>query len=374
MTEVGLCSTIELRRLNRNRVFRWLYRSDKAVTKQELAYNLSMSLPTLTQNLKELLADGLIDDSGTTESTGGRKPKLFTLVPDARFAVGGELMADQIRFTAVDLKSNELAYRVYECPFGNDISYARILADQLELFLAETRLDRERLLGVGLTLPGIVNKSQIVIPTLNIRGSSVEELTQFIPYRVFLDNDATCGGSAESWARPDLTHMAYLSLGQGVGGSIHVNGEIDFGANQRAAEFGHMIIHPGGRTCKCGKQGCLEAYCSASCLSTSLGMSLSTFFSQLEAGDPACGEIFQRYLDDLAIGISNIWMALDCDVVIGGVVSQYLDPYQQQLDQRLAALNPFGDGTPAVHLCQFHAKTNGIGAALYYIRDFIETL
>lgn len=89
MKNVILHSTIEVRRANRNRVFRYLYEATEPVTKQDLAYALSMSLPTLTQNLNELLEEGLIDNSETADSSGGRKPRILTVVPGARYAVGG---------------------------------------------------------------------------------------------------------------------------------------------------------------------------------------------------------------------------------------------------------------------------------------------
>lgn len=74
MKNVILHSTIEVRRANRNRVFRYLYEATEPVTKQDLAYALSMSLPTLTQNLNELLEEGLIDNSETADSSGGASP------------------------------------------------------------------------------------------------------------------------------------------------------------------------------------------------------------------------------------------------------------------------------------------------------------
>lgn len=372
-----LRSTTELRRLNRNRVYRALYTAGGPVTKQDLARTLSMSLPTLTQNLKELLSQGLVDDSGTTESTGGRKPRLFAVVSGARFAVGGELTNSQIRLTAIDLEIRQLGHKVIARPFGNNADYAKALADELEIFLDENGLDRRKLLGVGLTLPGIVNEAQSIIeyaPTVNVRKMSVNQLTRFIPYPVFLENDATCGGFAEWWthAGAERANMAYLSLGRGVGGAILTGGSPYVGVHRRSAEFGHMCIHPGGRVCNCGKRGCLEAYCSSICLSETLRITLDEFFTGLVQGSGDYAAIWEDYLDSLAIGVSNIHVALDCDVVIGGVVSQYLGAYLDKLKARLAALDVFGEEGSYLHLCRFHGKSNSIGAALYYVKDYID--
>ena len=90
-------STVELRKMNRNRVFRALYHTTQPLTKQDLAYQLSMSLPTLTQNLSELMAMGLVDNSETAGSSGGRKPRILSVVPGARWALGVEISSRHIR-------------------------------------------------------------------------------------------------------------------------------------------------------------------------------------------------------------------------------------------------------------------------------------
>ena len=374
MEKSGTMSTIELRRQNRNRVFRSLIDVEAPLTKQELAGRLSMSLPTLTQNLKELDAMGLIDASCTTDSTGGRKPRLIAVVPDARFAIGIELSSGSIRMVALDLKCNQLAFRQFVQPFDNSQQAAKDLAARLEQFLDDNGLSRQQLLGVGITVPGIVNADQSVIeyaPTAQIEKMSPAWVNRYIPYPTFLDNDATCGGFAEWWNHTGMENLAYLSLSRGIGGAILVNGSAYDGDHHRAAEFGHMCIHPGGRVCNCGKRGCLEAYCSATRLSDDLHISLEAFFAGLSAANPAYQNIWETYLDDLALAVSNIHTMLDCNVVIGGAFSQFLPDYQGELEKRLSRLNPFTDDGDYVHFSRYHDRSICVGAALRYIANFL---
>lgn len=366
-------STIELRKQNRNRVYLHLVCSETPVTKQDLAQALSMSLPTLTQNLKELLAMGLIDDSETTDSTGGRKPRLISAVADARFAVGAELSRGHIRLAAVDLKQELMAFEEISQPFRNDEDYAKSFSLHLETFLDANALDRARLLGVGVTLPGIVNDTQDTIeyaPTVGLHKMSKNELTRFIPYPSYLDNDANSGGFAEWWNHAGEGNMVYLSLSHGVGGAIMIDGTLYPGSHHRSAEFGHICIRPGGRTCNCGKQGCLESCCSAARLSNDLDITLSEFFAGLETGNPRYREIWDVYCEDLAMAIDTIHTIMDCDVVVGGTVSQYLPPYQTQLEQRLCALNFFPEGGNYLHLCRYHGRSVSVGAAMYFTTKF----
>jgi len=373
MTKNAPRCTAELRRVNRNRVFRCLYSAAGPMTKQDLAYALSMSLPTLTQNLGELLELGLIDNSETADSTGGRKPRILSVVSNARWALGVEISSGHIRLVALDLQVRELGFRAVRRAFRPEEDYGEDLARVIEEFIDGTGLDRSRLLGVGITVPGIVDSAQTYIadaPTLGVRRMEAERLICHIPYPTYLVNDANAGGFAEQWGRPGGEHMAYLSLGRGVGGAILVSGAAYTGQNARAGEFGHMCIHPGGEMCSCGRRGCLEAYCSTARLSDDLGLTLEEFFDHLDR-DGAEQALWDAYLDDLAVGVSNIHVALDCGVVLGGKLSRFLADRIDGLDRRLRALDPNYQQAPYLSVCRHHDRANGIGAALYFVEQFI---
>lgn len=370
-------STTELRRQNRNRLYRSLTQQWLPATKQELALRLSMSLPTLTQNLNELADMGLIDRSERSSSTGGRRPTLVTPLPNARFALGAELTGEDLRLAAVNLRQETLGYQKLPLPFENTPDYGRRLADLLEAFLDAHQLDRSRLLGVGLTLPGIISPDQTAIqyaPTIAIRSTTPCRFLESIPYPVRLDNDANCGGFGAWWNREGRQSMAYLSLSRGVGGAFLANGRLYEGSDHRAAEFGHMCLHPGGRRCQCGRRGCLEAYCSAARLSDDLGLSLEEFFSALDQGDLNCRQVWERYLRDLALALTSIHAILDCPVIIGGSVSQYLPPFQGQLAALVEELDPTAQQGSFLTLCPNFSRAVCIGAATHFIADFIRQL
>lgn len=370
-------STVELRKQNRNRVYRCLTTLWEPVTKQELAYSLSMSLPTLSQNLNELAEMGLIDRSATTDSTGGRRPRLIMPLANARFALGMELTGGDLRLVAVNLRQETLAYQKVILPFANTAEYGAKLAELIELFLDSNHLERDKLLGVGLTLPGIIGAGQSTIeyaPTIGVHTSTPCRFIKAIPYPTLLDNDANCGGFGEWWNRTDQQSMAYLSLSRGVGGAILVGGKLYDGISHRAAEFGHLCLHPGGRRCECGRQGCLEAYCSAARLSTDLDISLDVFFQRLNQGNPTCLELWKTYLEDLATAVTTIHTILDCPVMIGGSVSQYLPPFRSQLSALIRELDPLSDQTDFFAFCPSSSHSVCIGAATRFLFEFINQL
>lgn len=370
-------STVELRKENRNRVYRHLITAWEPITKQELAFQLSMSLPTLTQNLNELTEMGLIDCSVTTDSTGGRRPRLIMPLPDARLALGVELTSRDLRIVAVNLRKETLASQRIALPFANTEAYGEELAHGIEKFLDQNKLDRSKLLGVAMTLPGIIGPDQTTIeyaPTIGVHTSTPCRFLQNIPYPTLLDNDANCGGFGEWWSHTGQPNMAYLSLSRGVGGAILLDHKLYDGINHRAAEFGHICLHPGGRQCKCGRKGCLEAYCSTACLSDNLNVSLEQFFQKLEEGCAEYQQLWSAYLHDLAQAVTIIHTILDCPIMIGGLLSQYLPPYRTQLEEQIQALNLPNDTPDFLTFCSSSGLSVCIGAATQLLYEFVQDL
>ena len=185
-------NTAVLRQTNRRRVLQYLYDSGEPATKQEIAGELSLSLPTVTGNLAELLEGGLVSCSGTQESTGGRKPRTYALEPGARVAVGITVQRGEVRFLAIDMRAQELGCREAPLAFSHTAEYYERLSLYLEAFLDDFHLDRNRLLGVGITLPGIIDQTEgrlVMAPTLELWDVPLEELYRYFSrYPVFIEN------------------------------------------------------------------------------------------------------------------------------------------------------------------------------------------
>ena len=153
-----------------------------------------------------------------------------------------------------------------------------------------------------------------------------------------------------------------------------MNGAPWLGENRRGGEFGQMCVEPCGLRCTCGKQGCLEAYCSARRISDDLGITLDEFFAGLERKVPEYVCLWHDVLRHLAIGISNIRMALDCNIVLGGLLTEYLPPYMDTLKSYVEALDSFSADADYVHLSALPGNTVSLGAALHFIDQFLKTL
>lgn len=362
-------------------IYNYLYRSTSFCSRQSLARELGLSMPTVYQNLSKLMELGLVCESGEQLSTGGRKVSGLSIVPQVRTAVGISVTEHYLRFVASDLLLNELAYRQLSINAGVIFSGSgKLLSESLERFLDDSGIDRERLLGVGIAIPAVMSpdvRHITAAPTLHLRDTSLEGLAGHIPYPTYIENDATCGGYAEWFERSGVGDMAYLSLENGVGGAILFDGRPYLGNNRRSAEFGHMCVEPGGLTCTCGKQGCLESYCSPRRIQNTFGVTPEDFFSTIERHGPGYQEysaLWENMLRHLAIGISNIRMALDCDVVIGGRLREFLPPYLPRLKEYVSGIDPFGSGADYLQLSALRRHAVPLGVALHFVVDFINQI
>lgn len=274
-----LTSSLELKQKNRSHVFQLLYKTS-GLTRQDIVARLQLSLPTVTQNLEELQAEGLICEDGSKGNTGGRRAKTYALVANARTAIGLDITKGGITAVAVDLLGNIVA-RVHESvQFSKTEAYYRRVGHVIDLILRQGKLDKERVLGVGIGVPGLITPDHQKVfygEILQFTDATCMEFSEFIPFRTNLYNDANAAGFAESWVRPDLKNAFYLMLSNNVGGAIYINNRQYNGDNTRSGEVGHIQIVPNGKLCYCGQRGCVDAYCAATVLSGMTNGDLNAF-------------------------------------------------------------------------------------------------
>lgn len=372
----GRINSIEVKKINRNAIYNFLYMRDP-ISIQEIAYSLSMSLPTVTQNIKELLERGLVVETGLFESTGGRKAKAIAYNNKARYAIGLDITRNHVGIVAIDLSARVIKNLRKQFPFENKEEYFKGVGDLVNSFVAECQIDTGSILGVGIALPAILSddsRSVSYAQVIDFKGGSIEAFEEFIPYKCTFSNDANAAGFAEMWGDKTEESVVYLSLNNSVGGSIIIGKNIYNGQNQRGGEFGHMTIIPGGKTCYCGQKGCVDAYCSAKILSDSTDGNISEFFRLLRLGQEPQKNIWEEYISHLVIAINNLRMLFDCKVILGGYAGAYMDEYLDELRKRVAKYNTFEVDGKYLHVCKYKLETTAVGAALLHIEDFINNI
>lgn len=362
----------EKKRQNKERIARHILRR-KMISKPELASELGISMPTVLLNVKELTEAGIVEEVGEYESTGGRKAKALSIAGRVKFAVGIDITVNHISLVLIDLKGEIISQkRIRKC-YENLPEYYAAVAEELAFFISDSGVEKEKILGVGVSLPGIIDKEQgrlVQSHILNVKNINLEVLGRLIPYPIHYENDANSAAVAELWG--ENRNAVYLSLSNTVGGSVYFNHGIYKGDNFRSAEFGHMILVPEGRTCYCGKKGCADAYCSAKVLSACVGEegTLAEFFALLDKQEERAVRAFEQYLDSLAILITNLRMAFDCRIIVGGYVGGYLKKYMTELERKVLGYNRFDNDTLYLQGCEYDREASAVGIAMTFVEEY----
>ncbi len=358
----------------KSEIVRYIY-EHKNASKTELTKVLNLSMPTVLQTTKELLEQGYLCEGGEYESTGGRRAKSLMLNGDAAYAIGVDVTSNRVSFVLVNFRGEVLEHISKQMEFAAALSYYQDVFREVDKFISTLKINESKILGVGVSVPGIIDKDERILiksHALKLDSVGLHLFSQMSARTLHFENDANAAMIAEGTG--DGEDAIYLFLGNMVGGAFRTHGELFRGNNRKAGEFGHTVIVPGGRECQCGKKGCVNSYCSAQALEKASGMSLEETMERVAASDPEILKIWNEYLDYLAITISNLRMMYDTDIILGGDVSAYLEPYMLELGKRVMELNKFD--RDVYYLKNSVNKKGGaaVGAALHFIHQFLDEI
>ena len=240
----------------------------RELTRQAISLKTGISIPTVASNIQELIDEGLVEEAGTAESTGGRKAVIVRYLPDARVSFGVEITRTKVRIllSNLDLEIRFESELVME-PFGRIDEVMNRTSEEIERILLSLGIPAEKVLGVGFSLPGTVNQKKMTLelaPNMGMKDILFKPFEEAFHYPIYIENEANSGALAELklGKAAKSGELVYVSVGGGIGTGLIINGKLYKGKNQRAGEFGHMTVVPGGKLCNCGRRGCWETFAS----------------------------------------------------------------------------------------------------------------
>lgn len=366
----------EVKKKNRNQIFRYIC-THGTVSNPDIVSDLHLSLPTVTNTTRELLESGLLRDLGEMQSTGGRRARALCAASDYRFSIGLDITRNHLGILLLNLTGDIIKYERIQLGFSRSSAYFSEVCQKIDDFLLETEISGEQILGLGISLPGIVDPVQKMITyshALGVRDLPFGEIQSSFPWHCTFLNDANAGAFAEGIGSDLPSSFFYLSLSNTVGGAIFHDGNLLPGNAFRCGEAGHMTLIPDGKPCYCGKTGCVDAYCSARVLSDLSGRRLEDFFLGLQQNNPDYRSVWDTYLKHLAVVINNLHMLLDYDIVLGGYVGSFLTPWLDTIRHLVAERNTFEDDGSFVKLCTYQTGAAAYGAAMDVMEGFLRTV
>ncbi|MGX7676260.1 ROK family protein [Plantactinospora sp. DSM 117369] len=340
--------------------------------------------PTISNLVRKLINEGLVVETGHAESTGGKRRVLLQLNHASRYAVGVHLDNDVLTYVLTNLAGVAVA-RIARPGAGAGAEeppavVARIAAE-IATLIDSVGLERARVLGLGLVLPGPSIRQWEGFPL----GPALEQATT-LP--VVLDNDATAAALGEHWAGGfgAATAAAALYMGTGIGAGLVLNGITYRGPSGSAGELGHVCVHADGPRCWCGGRGCVEAVAGPAAVvaagradaalagalglrggaeQTSVATDFATISRAARRGEPRALALLERSARYVATATRTLVTIMDLEVVVltgpsfAVAGSVYLPVVRQELHGHLARSAPTVD----VRLSRSAATACAIGAA-----------
>lgn len=377
MSEKGL-TNISVKKINRSKVYQYIYRK-KITSKRQIVQDLQMGLSTVSQNLNLLEQDGLIEKNGYFESTGGRKANAIQIVSDFRISIGIGILKNMFHITAVDLYGNALYTNTIPFPYSNTPDYYKQVTDKIKEFIATNQYDEEKILGVSIATQGITSPDHSTVlygNIMNNTGMILEDFSRYLPYPCYLEHDSKSAAFLELWKHPELDSAVVFLLNRNLGGAIITNHQIHQGSSMHSGTIEHICINPDGPLCYCGNRGCLETYCSANALEQAAGMNIKDFFSLLrEKKSSQLTQIWKDYLHHLAFAMKNLNLIIDAPIIISGYLAPYfLEDDIAYLTKHINVSSPFALNKEHIFVGTNGQYTPAIGAALFYVNQFIHSI
>ncbi len=252
--------------LYKGKIIKQLYFAS-ALSCSDLSTLIDTSLPLTTKMLNELIKDNDIMETGYAPSTGGRRPQMYSIRPDRMYTVA--VAMDQL-FTRIVILDMQRQYvselEKIELHLARNPHALETLAQKLDEHIERSGIRREKIVGIGIGMPGFVDSKKGF--NYSFLSSGEISITEYIKERVgvptFIENDSSLIALAElsfGAARNKKSAMV-VNLGWGIGLGLILNGELFRGYNGFAGEFSHLPLFSNNKLCSCGKMGCLETEAS----------------------------------------------------------------------------------------------------------------
>jgi N-acetylglucosamine repressor len=326
-----------------------LVREHQPISRADLARQMGIGRGMITALVSELLADGAVYEGATVDAPRGRRPKMLhvrtrdrlVVAIDVRFSRTYVMLAD-FGGSAIDLES----FETIVSPSGLVDALAGRVRRLLRKHHAVGRCE-----GIGLVVPGMVDQRTgrvLNSPQLGWRDVDIrDDLAAATGLPVHIENAPIACALARMWldqrGRDVPTDFVYVTVSDGVGTGVVVNGAVVRGSGNTAGEFGHVPLALDGPTCLCGARGCLEAFTSnlatlarylghefspanARALLHSTGLTITDVVAFARSGEPKAVGALRETARYLGVGLATIINALNpTQIFVGGEITEAWD-------------------------------------------------
>jgi N-acetylglucosamine repressor len=263
----------QTRAFNQQLVLRALH-DHSPLSRADLARLTGLTRTSVGDLVGMLIHDGLIEEVGRGQSSGGKSPILLRVAPDGRHVIGLDLGEAEFSGAVVNLRGEILRSMHLPLEGRNGDAAFELVLQLVEALRAD---DRSPLLGVGVGAPGIIDTStgtvrwSVNLNWAELRLGPLLEERFGVPIVVANDTHAAALAELTYFRRARPNNLIVIKVGRGVGAGIILNGQLFQGDGHGAGEFGHVSMGSADAPCRCGREGCLETLASMRALVDAAG-------------------------------------------------------------------------------------------------------
>ena len=331
-----------------------------SISRSELGKTLGLSRMAATEVTGEMLDNHIIREVGEDTRSGRGKRSVMLAIDTAFWRIITIDLSQQyvVQGALVDLGGRIIERTEMPVEHGTDVTL-EIIIDLVQRLKADAV---QPILGVGVAVPGVVDRAGTVVDAVQLGWEDVPlhaQLREALGMPVLVGNATNAALVAERFFGEGGDDSMLIRIGAGVGASLCLNGQIIDGATSMAGEIGHVVVDPEGPACACGKRGCLEAY-----------LSTNNLYAQITA-DPAqrteiltgAGQLLGRVMA-MSLGLLNLRdVTIDAPADIAG--ETFIHAMRGELS---AAMNTQYMTIPLLHRCQVGADASLRGQAINVLR------
>ncbi|MCX7795753.1 MAG: ROK family transcriptional regulator [bacterium] len=360
------------------------------INRYEIAKKTSLSPATVTNITEKLIKVGFITEIPSSVSKRGRKPINLTLSNLDYLSVGIEIDSHYITGVIIGLNGEILKNKKIQIDKSTP---EYIFEGSIELYNSLIKdIDKKTIIGLGLGIPGLIdpkNRKVLFSAVLGWKDVLVDDFFKDINIPLFIEDNVRAITLGELWYGAGIgrDNLLCIGAGRGISAGIVINGSIYSGPNDRAGEFGHMVIEKDGKKCKCGNYGCLEAYVSTETIIEKAleGIKINAYtefepkdesklFEEIirvgKNGDKFILNIFEEVGEYLGIGIANIINFFNPELIIladelAKAEELILEPIERTI--RLNALPPI----PDIVISKLGSLACSIGSATLAVKELL---
>jgi predicted NBD/HSP70 family sugar kinase len=381
----------DLRRENRAAVL-WSVYLSQSCSRYEVSATTGLSAASVANVIRELIDEGIVIEIGLAESDGGRRRAVLGMNPEYGYVIGVDIGESRTRVELFDLTMTERAKVEYPLDRSaeHDVDVVvRQIVSGLSTVLRNGGIDQDAILGVGVGVPGIIEQGSEVLVHGQTYGWDAVPLERLLRAHTALplrfDNGAKTMGQAELWfgAGKGARNAVVVLVGSGVGASLISGGATYQGATSSGAEFGHItVVVDGGRRCRCGSTGCLEAYAGAEAILARYGRPMAADDQELALAElidaagtsPRAAAVLDETAQYLGAGIGTLINLFNPErVILGGwgglLLGERLLPDIREAARQHSLRHPFA--STSIELGRLGPDVVALGAATLPVESFL---